>query len=627
MCDGLETCGDENKVCSISRNSKALFTSVLSSDTVKHFSFCVKGLERIETLIGDYCTTESFIFPNHQYFGVVNKTELLLPNSTQNCKHMYGEQYVFTSCTNRCRNSSCVLKNTPRYEVCPNQYPDRIGTIANNEYLVFFTKSHGNFFTNNYFVCDNKITCINYSQVCDLIKDCDDGSDESTCTNHFNCSSSGHLLPKTKQCDGRFDCLDMSDECNDRCSKEILEGSFLESVSVIIGGLAVCANVNVMIKNIGTLKCCTTSAALVNKSLIILISFGDFLVGCYLLIIAIHSTLILNQSYCIEQIDWMTSFRCAMIGVLSTVGSQISLFAMAGLSTIRLNGIRKSLRIPGKVNLMESLKAAAGVLLLALISSAIAITPIIGTLEDFFVNGIRFADQLKIFIGTPDKQKVLLVLEAYYGRMKETTLSWKTIRSMARNMFSHDIAHSDYTEGITKLGFYGNDGVCLFKYFVDKDDPQKLFVWAILAVNFVCFLFISVSYILISVVSKNSSKSLTNSQNKRQICKRNHKMNRRITIIIATDFCCWVPIIIICAFHFLEVLNATTWYSLFSMIILPINSVINPFLYDDVLAGILKAQTRSISTMYQSFRAQFSTVQPSLNVIELEQQAVGAGEI
>ena len=65
-------------------------------------------------------------------------------------------------------------------------------------------------------------------------------------------------------------------------------------------------------------------------------------------------------------------------------------------------------------------------------------------------------------------------------------------------------------------------------------------------------------------------------------------MNRKIAIIIATDFCCWVPFITICVLHSLEVFDATPWYGLFSMIILPINSVINPLLYDDAVTSFLK---------------------------------------
>ena len=289
---------------------------------------------------------------------------------------------------------------------------------------------------------------------------------------------------------------------------------------------------------------------------------------------------------------------------------------MTGLSTIRLHGIMGSLRVPGEINLVKSLRVAIGVLFIVLTSVMIAIIPLIGAFEDFFVNGMKFADELIIFTGTPCKHKILTVMEAYYGRMKDTILSWEMILNMVKNMYSHDVGYVDHTETVEKLDFYGNDGVCLFKYFVKKDDPQRGFVWAILVVNFVCFLFISISYVLISVFSRDTSKKLAGSQNKKHICQRNRKLNRRIAIIILTDFCCWVPFIIICALHYLEVLDATHWYSIFSMIILPINSVINPFIYDDVITVALRAPLRSFvnlasrSATYQSFIRNLSTSRP-----------------
>jgi hypothetical protein len=297
---------------------------------------------------------------------------------------------------------------------------------------------------------------------------------------------------------------------------------------------------------------------------------------------------------------------------------------MAGLSIVRLQGIRGSLRVPGEVNLQKYVKVVLGGLAIILTSAAVAITPIISDFENFFVNGIKFADNLKIFIGTQDRQRIHRVLEAYYGRMKNTILSWKMIVRMVRNMFSHDEGYDDYTKLVTKQEFYGNDGVCLFKYFVNKDDPQKEFVWTILIVNFVCFIFISMSYILIGVVSRYSSRNLVNAQNKSHINQRNRNMNRRITIIITTDFCCWVPFIITCALHFLEVLDATPWYSIFSMIVLPINSVINPLLYDDFIARMARGHLHSIYTTLvnsatnQRFNASFRTTNPV--TIEMEQK-------
>ena len=389
LCDGLENCGNENKVCSISSRSQTIGTTVSTSNMgqSKTMSFCRKGLKSLEFLIGA-CVIERFIFPNHEVFGADLSTEVTLPHEKQSCDYMYGEQYLYTSCTGHCLEATCPLRNIPRYEVCPDQFPDRVGTIVNNDYLIFLTKSFGSVYSNRLFVCENKAKCLDYSKVCNLVNDCGDGSDEAECTNHFQCTSSGKLLPKSKKCDGHIDCTDLSDECNEHCSKNLLEGIFLQGISWLIGLLAIAANLVIIGKSIGTMKRCKTSVALINKILIIMIAMGDFLIGCYLFIIATYDSIIFKQDYCRRQINWITSLECSVIGVLSTIGSQISLFSMTGLSIVRMHGIWNSMKIPGEVTMMKALKIAAVMISLVIASAAIAVVPIVEAFEDFFVNGV-----------------------------------------------------------------------------------------------------------------------------------------------------------------------------------------------------------------------------------------------
>ena len=240
-----------------------------------------------------------------------------------------------------------------------------------------------------------------------------------------------------------------------------------------------------------------------------------------------------------------------------------------------------------------SILVLTGVIFLALTAVTIAVIPIIKLFKDFFVNGVKYAKELKLFIGTPGKVDITEVLEAYYGRMKTTTLSWNRIHGMVSEMFSHDTGSKDYTNTLSIVHFYGNDGVCLFKYFVDNNDPQKMFVWGILAVNFVCFLFISTSYLLIALITSRSSKNVTsNSKGDKKASKRTKRMNQRIAFIIFTDFICWIPFILICILHSVEILDATPWYGVFSMLILPINSVINPLIYDDTIVKLVRDPVR-----------------------------------
>ena len=156
-----------------------------------------------------------------------------------------------------------------------------------------------------------------------------------------------------------------------------------------------------------------------------------------------------------------------------------------------------------------------------------------------------------------------------------------------------------------KLEFYGNDGVCLFKYFVTPDDPQKLFTWMVLFINFICFILISVCYVVINIAVTNSSKRSASTKSKGSKAK-NTRLQRNVSLMIITDFLCWVPSMIICGLHYLEVVNATPWYALFSIIVIPIYSVINPILYDtsgifSYILSFRKTVSANVSSRFISY--------------------------
>ena len=71
-------------------------------------------------------------------------------------------------------------------------------------------------------------------------------------------------------------------------------------------------------------------------------------------------------------------------------------------------------------------------------------------------------------------------------------------------------------------------------------------------------------------------------------------------MIIATDFLCWGPFIIVCALHNVQFIDASDWYVYFAMIVLPINSVINPLLYDKTITDWTVLLVRRFRTFFNS---------------------------
>ena len=611
LCDGTETCGNENSVCRASRKTSLVETKTVSyrQGLQRHLSYCLRGLEKLGDLATP-CYLENFTYPPGDIYGLT-KPQITLPDAKTSCDNMFGEHYIYTSCTGKCIDSLCPLKNDLLHDSCPEYYTDRIITIANNDFLTFVVKANGeeDIYVNDIFLCDNGYKCIPYYQVCNLIDDCGDQSDEIYCTNHFQCKSTGQFIPKTSKCDEKIDCLDLSDECNDECSREILIGPILKALSWTIGISAIIANLITISSCMLSIKKCRTIVALTNKSLVILIALGDLLVGAYLLTVSISDEFIFGSGYCKIQLSWLASNNCNIMGISSTIGSQLSLFAMTILSLIRTHSIWNSMSIPGEICLKNSVKVILVNILLITSATIICMFPIMREFDDFFINGMNYDAKMNLFIGLVNKETHFKVFEGYFGRSKRSVLSWSTIDSLVADMFSHDEGMEDFTKTRVKVGFYGNDGVCLFKYFIRRTDPQQAFVWTTLAINFLCFLVISGCYVIIGIISARSTRQVLSDANIRAR-QRARRMNQKISIIITTDFLCWVPFILVCILHYLELLDATPWYSIFSMIILPINSVINPLLYNNFItkqAGRLSRRTnRSISHLITLVRSRLS---------------------
>jgi len=77
-------------------------------------------------------------------------------------------------------------------------------------------------------------------------------------------------------------------------------------------------------------------------------------------------------------------------------------------------------------------------------------------------------------------------------------------------------------------------------------------------------------------------------------------MQRKIYRLLVTDFCCWVPITIMAFIKFSGVHLSGIAYVVSAILLLPINSALNPILYSDVFDKFVDAIRNCNSSKFRS---------------------------
>ena len=286
----------------------------------------------------------------------------------------------------------------------------------------------------------------------------------------------------------------------------------------------------------------------VNSILLGNLAASDLLMGIYMIIIG-SADLHFGENFPMHAESWRSGITCRIAGALSITSSEASVFFVTLISIDRFICIR----FPYTTKKLRQKSAVIISFLIWVTSLILGIIPSVLAGANF-----KFYDNSHVCIGLP------LALTKLYS----TDRVWEYV--------NHNIYQRSYSTQYIGLfnGLYFSTAVFL-------------------GLNFICYLIIAGCYIEIMRSVRRSSKQAGRTRNMTEQIR----LTTKVSTIVATDFCCWFPIIILGILVQIRVItlpaSVFAWCVTF---VLPINSAINPYLYTiaEVISNYRKERAENI---------------------------------
>nr|XP_026691977.1 uncharacterized protein LOC101242009 isoform X1 [Ciona intestinalis] len=440
---------------------------------------------------------------------------------------------------------------------------------------------------------------ISTTQICDGVIDCQNKQDEMNCSQHYYCTGGEpFFIPIRFIADGKADCLDSSDECppdsfqrNIFASREeMIKSPVLRYLVWIIGGLSIAGNVTVLFETFYGLLWSDERFrnkrpfAKVNHVLVINLALADLLMGVYLLLLGTEAAW-RSGSYCKDDKSWRSSDKCGYLGALTVVSCLASVSILLLLTSYRLYGVFWPFRSQ-RVNYKTTMLFAISAWLIALLLAFIPLSPLVSyhytshlwiSHNPYFTSDVVERDALLQFC-----RRFTLYQDVHQNQSHEVAVEHSKIwLDNTWNVFGKTIVDK-IGSFRGEFGYYSVHSVCMPKLYVTTKDVAWRHSMIIIFFNFFSILYILAAYLLIALKSKKRVTKYGNSMS-----SRHSSMFRRITYLVISDIACWLPV---CTMAFMNISGykiSENAYAVSAVVLLPINSALNPLLYSNAVQHLL----------------------------------------
>ena len=409
---------------------------------------------------------------------------------------------------------------------------------------------------------------------------CPRGFDEKLCPKRFNCKSSNKISIDVSQvCNGVVDCDEGEDEqnCSISITKTKLFSSDTEMIDNVVfriafwvnGLVVIFATTTVIVRKIKLLHTANLTDSLRCQHTIILhVTVADFIMGVYLITIAVHNS-VYSGYYGQVDLEWRSSLTCSIIGSIAVISSEASCLLMVILTGFRLHTVCN----PFATLLSRMWPWKVGISAAWIMAVLVEVLPILHYHIPYFLHSIHFLVEFNEQ-GLWDVSN-LTKFACRFAAMTNKTINmlgteWKTTKPFLEESFPLATIH--------EFGYYSDTSVCMPRFYVRRGETAWEYTLAVVTLNFLAFIFIAVSYAFIFIQVRCRTKFWGERTNQTPRGKGS-KMGKRIAILIATDFLCWFPICVMCYVRMNGGELPNIVYQVTAVFLLPINSVLNPFIY------------------------------------------------